>query len=147
MTDFGLAFARPDALWLLAVLPLFYLLGWGFGVRRKGLPRAALWLRLAVVGCLMFALAEPLLTTGGGAVSTVFLVDQSQSLAGGSDEQVNGWVRDALAGAGGVDRAAIVTFGAAPTLAQPAAPAQEIGGGWQEFGPDATGEEYTDIAA
>jgi Mg-chelatase subunit ChlD len=147
MIDLGLAFARPAALWLLLALPLFLFLGWAFGVRRKGVPTMALWLRIVVVGCLVFALAEPLLTTGGGAVSTVFLVDRSQSLAGGTNEQVNGWVREALASADGVDRASIVTFGASPTLAQPATRADEIGSGWQETGPDATGREYTDVAA
>jgi Mg-chelatase subunit ChlD len=147
MFDLGLTFARPVALWLLAAVPLFFAAGWLLGVRRRALPRAALWLRLLVVGGLVFAIAEPLLTTGGGAVSTVFLVDRSQSLAAGTGDQVNGWVSDALVGADAVDRAAIVTFGASPTLAQPAARADDIGGGWQDVGPDATGQEYTDIAS
>src|SRR5687767_8178343 len=101
MFDFGLAFVRPAVLWLLVIVPIFLVLGWSLGVRRRGLPRLALWLRLVVIGCLVFALAEPLLTTGGGAVSTVFLVDRSLSLSGETNAQVNGWVSDALAGAGG----------------------------------------------
>src|SRR5688572_29086751 len=147
MFDYGLAFVRPAVLWLLVLLPVFLALGWAFGVRRRGMPRAALWLRLAVIGCLVFALAEPLLTTGGGAVSTVFVVDRSLSLSNETNAQVNGWVREALAGAGGVDRAAIVTFGSSPTLAQAAAPAEDVGSGWQEIGPDEAGQEYTDVAA
>ncbi len=77
MTAFGLTFARPAAFWLLAALPLLALLGVWLGVRRRRLPRTALWLRLAVVTLVVVALAEPLLTTGADAASTVFVVGQA----------------------------------------------------------------------
>jgi hypothetical protein len=80
MPDFGFAFARPAALWLLAALPLFALLGLLLGVRRRRLPRLALWLRLATVALLVVGLAGPLLTTGADAASTVLVVDRSRSL-------------------------------------------------------------------
>ncbi|MDQ3043605.1 MAG: hypothetical protein M3R06_00430, partial [Chloroflexota bacterium] len=80
MPDAGLTFARPEALWLLALVPLFALSGWVFGVRRRGLPRLAIWLRVVVIAGMALTLADPLLTRGGKAVTTVFVVDRSRSL-------------------------------------------------------------------
>ena len=142
----ALTFARPAALWLLAALPLFALLGLWLGVRRRRLPRAALALRLAVVALLVVGVAEPLLTSGADASSTVFVVDRSRSLADDTAAAANAWVADALAAAGATDRAAVVTFGASPVLAAPAGRARDLGDGWTNpgaaGGPD---REYTDV--
>ena len=114
MTDWlGLTFARPSALWILALLPVFAALGVLLGVRRRGLPRAALPLRMGVIALLAIALAEPLLTKGGGATSTVFVVDRSKSVSSDTAGQIDSWLTSALDDAGESDRAAVVTFGAA----------------------------------
>ena len=49
MTDWlGITFARPSALWILALVPVVAILGLVMGVRRRGLPRAALPLSVAI---------------------------------------------------------------------------------------------------
>jgi len=128
MIDVGLTFARPAALWLLIAVPIFWLLGWRFGVRRRRFPRAALVLRVSVVTLLALGLAEPLLTSGADAASTVFVVDQSRSLGDDAASAATSWVTDALAGAGLTDRAAVVGFGAAPNVAAPAGRARDLSG-------------------
>lgn len=146
MTDSTLTFARPEALWLLLALPLFAAVGVWLGVRRRRLPRAALALRLAVVALLALAIAEPLLASGANAASTVFVVDRSRSLADDANSAANAWVGDALAEAGVADRAAVVTFGASPTLAAPPVPAGDLDPGWTDPTTAAEPErEHTDI--
>ena len=130
MTDLGLAFARPAALWLLAALPVVALVGWLFGVRRRRLPGAALVLRVLVVALLATGLAGPLLTSGANAGSTVFVVDGSRSLGADTGGAASGWVTDALASAGLTDRAAVVAFGADPAVAVPAGRARDLGDAW-----------------
>jgi Ca-activated chloride channel family protein len=142
----SITFARPEALWLLATLPLFGLSGLWFGVRRHRLPRRALGLRLATVGLLALGLATPLLTTGADAASTVFVVDRSRSLTDDTSSAASSWVTDALASAGATDRAAVVTFGSSPTLAAPAEPARDLKDAWANPGTaDATNREYTNV--
>jgi len=144
--SFALTFARPEALWLLAAVPLFALLGWWLGVRRRRLPRPALVLRLLVVALIALGLAEPLLTTDDAAASTVFVVDRSRSLDNGTAAAAADWVDDALAAAGSTDRAAVVTFGAAPAVAAPSALARDLAGEWERAGTVADAErEYTDV--
>src|SRR6266508_3034723 len=92
----SLTVARPVALWLLVLVPFLVLLSALLGARRRGLPRAALPLRLAVLALLSVTLAEPLLTSGAGAVSTVFVVDRSLSLTEGTNAEVAAWVNNAL---------------------------------------------------
>jgi len=145
MADLGLTFARPAALWLLATLPLFALVGIALGLRRRRLPRAALALRLAVVTLLTVTLAEPLLTSGAGAVSTVFVVDRSGSVTDPTVAAANGWVAAALREAGVGSRAAIVTFGASPSLAAPAGSAGDLDRGWMDEALPALEREYTDV--
>ncbi|HEV2108463.1 MAG TPA: VWA domain-containing protein [Thermomicrobiales bacterium] len=132
MMSLGLTFARPAALLLLATLPIFLFLGVRFGLRRRRLPRPALWLRAATIALLSLALAEPLLTTGGGTSSTVFVVDQSRSISPEVASQATEWVETALADSGRSARAAIITFGSSPILAQPAERTGEIGNGWTD---------------
>ncbi len=144
-TDLSLSFARPAALWLLAALPLFALLGW-LGVRRRRLPRAALALRLLVVALVALGLAEPLLTTDAVAASTVFVVDRSRSLDDGAAGAASDWVGDALAAAGADDGAAVVAFGTAPRVAAPAGPAQDLGDDWTRLpAPNDADRDYTDV--
>ena len=73
----SLVWARPDALWLLALVPLFALTGIWLGTRRGRLPRVALLWRLAVVTLLALGLAEPMIASGSATGGVVFVVDHS----------------------------------------------------------------------
>ncbi|HEY7035553.1 MAG TPA: VWA domain-containing protein [Thermomicrobiales bacterium] len=139
----GLTFAHPSALWLLLLVPVIGILGLVLGVRRRGLPPAALPLRLGVIVLLTLALAEPLLTEGGGAASTVFVVDRSKSISDGTASGVDQWISSALAKAGSGDRAAVVTFGSSAEVSAGAAKAQDVGRNWA--GPDGAEKDNTDI--
>lgn len=144
MTDWiGLTFARPSALWVLLLLPVVAVLGLTFGVRRRGLPRAALPLRIAIIALLTFSLAEPLLTQGGGATSTVFVIDRSKSISDGTASGIDQWLSSALDEAGSNDRAAVVTFGSSADVAASAAQAEDVGHTWNA--PEAGERENTDI--
>lgn len=138
-----LTFARPAVLWALVILPLVAVLGRILGVHRRGLPRSALLLRLAVIALLILTLAEPLQTSGGSAVNTVFVVDRSKSISDDTSAQIDTWIAAALAEAGSEDRAAVITFGASPALAAPAARARDLGRLWP--GPPDAERESTDI--
>ena len=128
MLDLGLTFARPLALWLLLAVPLAVAAGLGFGKRR--LPRRAVWLRAVTLTLLALAVAEPLLTTGGGTSSTVFIVDRSRSIESAAADDATDWVNSAIGDTGRSARAAVVTFGTSPNLAQPATGTGEIGDAW-----------------
>ena len=147
MLDIGLSIARPSAFWLLITLPIFAWLGVRFGLRRRAMPRMALWLRLAVALFFIVTLSEPLLTSGGGNTNTVFLLDRSQSLEPGTTDAVNGWVNDALADAGSSDRAAVINFGASPELSASAADADSLDTSWEDPDLDPQTQEYTDIGS
>jgi Mg-chelatase subunit ChlD len=139
----GITFAHPSALWVLLLVPVIGVLGFVLGVRRRGLPRAALPLRLGVIVLLTLALAEPLLTQGGGAASTVFVVDRSKSISDGTAAGVDQWISSALGKAGSGDRAAVVTFGASADVSAGAAKAQDVGRNWT--GPQGEARDNTNI--
>jgi Mg-chelatase subunit ChlD len=141
---FGLTFARPTALWLLLLVPLALLAARLIGGRALDLPRGVLALRMATFAFLALALAEPLLTSSAGATSTVFVVDRSRSLTDETRSQITSWINEAINEAGSGDRAAIVSFGSAPILSAPAAPAQGIRSDWQDP-PASLDPEFTDI--
>jgi len=128
----NVAFARPEAFWLFLLVPLIGVLGVGWGVRRRRVSRTVLGLRLAIVSLMVFGLAEPLLTQGADAASTVFVIDRSRSLADDTAASATTWVADALASAGVTDRAAVVSFGSSPTLSAAAGRAQNLNDDWQQ---------------
>jgi Mg-chelatase subunit ChlD len=128
---------------LLLALPLVAFLGARLGVRRRELPRLAVPLRLAVLALLIIGLAEPLQTSGGGAASTVFVVDRSQSVGDDTARQIDEWIGSALRTAGAGDRAAVVAFGSSPVVAAPATAARRLGTGWQDAQP--ASRDTTDI--
>src|SRR5207302_2988516 len=78
-------------------------------------------LRLAVLTMLIFALASPRIVQRADSLSTVFLVDASDSVSG---DQVNAelaWLRDALKHEGIKDQAGVVVFGANALVEEPMA--------------------------
>lgn len=126
--DTSLSFARPVAYWLLLAIPFIVFMGAGPGRRR--VPRPAVWLRSVTLMLLALTLAEPLLTIGGGTSSTVFIIDRSRSIDSGAADDATAWVEAALADAGRSARAAVVTFGTSPNLAQAATTTGQIGEEW-----------------
>ncbi|HET7094166.1 MAG TPA: VWA domain-containing protein, partial [Thermomicrobiales bacterium] len=109
------------------------------------LPAAALWLRLATFVLLVAAIAQPLLASGAGRSSSVFVVDRSRSLSDETEQSAASWVDAAAADAGAADRAAVVTFGADPALAAPATGARQLDPGWTQAAP--ANPDYTDIGS
>src|SRR6188768_918838 len=121
MSNFTLSFARPEALWLVLVVPIVLVVGWRFGHGRTW-TRKGTWLRALAVAGLCFALAEPLIGTADSATSTIFVVDQSSSVDDGTASQISAWVNDALTAGGSSDRAAVISFGASPELLSASVP-------------------------
>ncbi|MDF3041769.1 MAG: von Willebrand factor, type, partial [Thermomicrobiales bacterium] len=146
-----LVWARPEALWLLLLVPLLAVAGLWLGVRRNRLRPAALAWRVAVVALLAIGLAEPLLASGAGAGGAVFVVDRSESIGAEARDMADRWLEDALAAAPSGHRATIVEFGAKPVLSVPPGAASEVAGG---VGGDASAQDqepldpaFTDISA
>src|SRR5581483_12362636 len=138
----SISFAQPHWLWLLLAAPLLGFAGWRLGVRGGRLPTAAFWLRLATFALLILAIAQPLLASGAGRSSTVFVVDRSRSISDETEQSAASWVNTAAADAGAADRAAVVTFGADPALAAPATAARQLDPGWTQAAP--ANADYTD---
>lgn len=141
-----MTFARPEALWLLAVLPALALAGILFGARQGRIPLPVVGLRLVIAGLVVLGLAEPLLAAGGQATSTIFVVDRSRSLAGDTQSAANQWIEDTLTVAGTGNRAAIITFAAEPELAAETAAPRQLDGAWTNPDPDAAlNRDFTDL--
>ena len=112
-------FARPEALFLLIVVPAIVLIGIRFR-RKNGIPRRATLLRAALMALLVLTIAEPLRTNEQSAGATVFVVDRSASLSDSTLTDVEAWVNSALTSAGSADRAAVISFADSPELTIPA---------------------------
>ncbi|MBA2598740.1 MAG: VWA domain-containing protein [Chloroflexia bacterium] len=144
----NLVWARPDALWLLLLVPLFAVTGAWWGVRRGRLRPAELLWRLAVVALLAVGLAEPLIASGAGSGGAVFVVDRSESISADVRDAADRWLIDALSAAPSARRAAIVTFGAKPELiTPPSAAIDAIDADPTSPDGDAVDPSFTDIDA
>jgi len=113
-------FLNPSALALLALLPVVWLIA---RPTMQHLPRDravfSLAVRGVVLGLLVLALAMPRVFQTANSLSTVFLLDASDSVTG---DQVNAevdWVRKALQHTGSADQAAVVVFGENALVEQP----------------------------
>src|SRR5438445_9174713 len=93
----ALNFLSPQFFVLLALVPLVVFTAWRSGVH---IPRDraifTLTLRLVVLGLLILALATPRVVKRAESLSTVFLVDASDSVAGDQVNAEMSWVRAAL---------------------------------------------------
>ncbi|HVA26000.1 MAG TPA: VWA domain-containing protein [Chloroflexota bacterium] len=116
----ALHFLSPQAFLLLAVVPLVLFIAWKSGVHMpKDRALFSLSLRIAVLGLLILAIASPRIVQRAESLSTVFLVDASDSVAG---DQVNAeadWVRGALKHMAPKDQAGVVVFGANALVEEP----------------------------
>ncbi len=105
-------FVYPLALWLLVLLPL---LAWLSLAAPRRLSRGRFWLSLALRALLFLALIGSLagtqLVRTVDQLTTVFLVDSSDSVAPADVARAEEFIRQALATMPEGDRAAIVVFG------------------------------------
>jgi len=131
--DPGLLFARPMV--LLAV-PLAPLLVWALArfLRRRGsttaVSRTAIVLRSLVLVLLLLGLSGPMLAHESSKVTTIFVLDRSDSVRGAVQDSANQWVVNAISGAGADQGVAIVGFGGDPALLAPPGAAPDLGNGW-----------------
>ncbi len=106
----------PRFLAVAAITPLLF---WGLTLSLADLPRAQRWLaavlRATLVACLALALARPARTTDATVVSTVFLVDVSESVTAESLEAARARVQSAWDARGDND-VQLVTFGGSARL-------------------------------
>lgn len=123
----ALHFLTPQAFLLALVVPLVVFIAWRSGVH---MPTDRAWfslgLRLVVLGLLILALASPRIVQRAESLSTVFLVDASDSVTG---DQVNAevdWMRAALKHMDIKDQAGVVVFGANALVEQPMAHLEEL---------------------
>jgi len=107
-----LSFIFPMALWLLLLLLPLWALSLAARLRRR--PEGAwmsLLLRTALVVALVLALAGTQIVRSVDALTTVFLVDRSDSITPAARAQAEAFVRAALRSMRSDDHAAIVVFG------------------------------------
>lgn len=138
-----LAFARPWVWWLIILVPVVVAGGALLGRGRRTTRWSSL-LRTVTLALLVISLTGPLMVQGSRQTTTVFVVDRSESIPQASADAANQWVQNALAAADTGDSAAVVTFGAEPDLAAPAADAAALGDDWLDSEPAG---ETTDLTS
>lgn len=115
MTDWSIDFDAPQFLWLLVLLPFFWLLSRrSLHALSKWRRRSALALRMIVATALIAALAEPNWLELAHKLSVVFVVDGSSSIDPAERQDALNYVNKAVAtqrDANRGDRAGVVVFG------------------------------------
>ncbi len=102
----------PLCLFLLLLLPLLAWVAWRHGqALRQPRHRLALGMRLLALTALVLALSGLQGVRHPDALTTVFVLDHSESLLPEERAAAEAWVRQALAGMPAGDRAAVVVFG------------------------------------
>jgi uncharacterized membrane protein len=120
-----MAFTTPLALLLLLLLPYFVWLS---------RPRAHRWrewttlaVRLLIVTFLVLSLAGSRLVRAADDLAVVFLIDASDSVSPSDLAEAESFVREAIAGMGARDQAAVVVFGANALVERPMSGLAEVG--------------------
>ena len=126
-----LTFTRPGMLWLLLIVPVLVIAAWRYGVKTGRMPSPTPFLRGLAAIAIIIAVADPLIATSASSASTLFLVDQSQSIPETSSSAVTDWVNQALSSAPDGAEAAVITFGSNPNVAAPVGPVSSVASSWQ----------------
>jgi uncharacterized membrane protein len=123
----GLSFLYPDMLWLLALLGGLWWLA-AVTPRRLGPWRhhGSLALRSLVLASLALAVAGPQADMPVRSLTTVFLLDRSDSVAPSMRLQAETFVQEALQAMGPDDRAAVVAFGENALVERPASDRSQL---------------------
>ena len=123
-----LSFIMPGALWLLLLLvPLWAL---AFATPRHRAPAGrwvSLVIRTALISVLVLALGGARIVRDTTDLTTVFLLDRSDSITPDARARAEAFVRAALRAMPPGDRAAVVTFGANALVERPAADQATLG--------------------
>ena len=107
------AFSDPVWLWLAIPAVAIVVIGWLAASRTLPAARriASLVIRLALVACLVLALAGVRLALPADRLSVVFLLDASASMLDATREELVAWARDAVREMPEGDTAGVVVFG------------------------------------
>ncbi|MGZ8476031.1 MAG: VWA domain-containing protein, partial [Candidatus Limnocylindria bacterium] len=107
------AFSDPIWLWLAIPAVAIVVMGWLAASRTLPAGRriASLVIRLALVACLVLALAGVRLALPADRLSVVFLLDASASMLDATREELVAWARDAVREMPEGDTAGVVVFG------------------------------------
>ena len=121
-------FTNPLLLLLLGLLPLFWAID---RVSRTHLPkrrrRLVLGARLLVAALLIVGLAGPRAIGRADQQAVAFLVDVSDSVTPPMRERQLAWLREAMAGMGDRDQAAIIAFGDQAVVERPLSSSRQVG--------------------
>lgn len=139
----SLLFAHPWILWLIPIVVVMVMLTAG----RRGVSRVPVILRALVLTLLLTSLAGPMISHGASEVTTVFVLDRSTSIQGGSADAAQAWVNEALANAEVDESAAIITFGDEPDLTVASQSASTIADSWTAQEPEGGYGEATDLSS
>ena len=110
--------------WLLSWLPelrypelLLLAIPIGLAFQHWGASRGVThWLRLLIVGLLLFALAGPSIRIGGKGIDIIVIADRSRSMPAGSDARIQELIANLENNRGTGDRVAVVGFGSGAAL-------------------------------
>ncbi len=114
------ALENPTPLFLLVLLPAFYLLGRGrLSLMSPWRRRAVLGVRLGSVAAIILALSGLSMPLKDATMSVAFVVDASGSVSPSTRAQEEDWVRQAISQMRSSDRAAVITFAGEPQVTKP----------------------------
>ena len=137
----GIAFANPLVLLGLLLIPILLMIS----LNARTISRRVRPIRAALLALLVITLAQPLLISSGSGLTTVFVIDRSQSIASGDASAIDGWVAAALSSADSGDSGSIIAFGASPDVLTQATDAAAITGDWADGSSAALDPSYTNL--
>lgn len=121
-------FTQPAWLFLLPIVLLWAaFLGWPARGARETRQRWSVGLRLAILLCLVLALAGLEVVRLADQLAVVFLIDASDSITTQERQAAAAWVETALAHSGPEDQSAMVVFGADALVERGLSPARSLG--------------------
>src|SRR5277367_5162542 len=119
LTWHGIELLRPNALWALLAVPLVFIM---LRASLVDLSRAQQWVsasvRALLIALVVLALARPSTVAERHVVSTVLLVDVSESITDRQLEAAGKLIDDARAARKGDDQLRLVTFGEHPRVVE-----------------------------
>lgn len=123
LADATTTIARTLLPWVLGALAIVLAVELYVSFRARGVPirqwRIGLAVRGLIVALLVLAMVDPPISSGSGDVTTVFVVDVSDSMGDTARSSARAWVDSALTEAGGGSEWGVVEFGADARVGTP----------------------------
>ncbi|MCJ7433109.1 MAG: VWA domain-containing protein, partial [Anaerolineales bacterium] len=119
-------FTSPLYLLLLLLIPLAVWIGLPSSGQARKREMTSLILRVAIILCLIFAMAGLEIVQSGNNLAVVFLVDVSDSMPGQAISSEVEFIREALKSMSADDKAAIILFGADALVERPMSSLNEL---------------------